>query len=152
MRLWFIFWFGGVLGACVKWCSSCHWRAPRARCPPCHRRVSCSGNFLLEAPPPSPWKPTPGGGGGVGRGWRWPRRALVLQVQSCRLGPAQARPTLPQGRGGSWGTRASVGPTPLSHRLLIRLKVVLKPSLAAAFLPLAPLAELEQGRDLQSIG
>lgn len=68
------------------------------------------------------------------------------------MGPAQAQPTVSQGRGGSWGTRASLGPTRLSLRLLICLKVVLKPFPVSSFLPPAPLIELGQGGDLQSIG
>ena len=37
-------------------------KPPRASCPPFRRGVGFSGNFLLEAPPPSPWKLAPGAG------------------------------------------------------------------------------------------
>lgn len=98
--------------------------------------VGFSGNFLLEAPPPSPWKRTPGGGELGGRGGAGSGRggARILQVLSGRLGPAQARPSLPQGRGESGGTGANVGPVRLCYRLLIRRKVALRPSSASYFL------------------
>lgn len=114
--------------------------------------VGFSGNFLLEAPPPSPWKRTPGGGELGGRGGAGSGRggAPILQVLSGRLGPAQARPSLPQGRGESGGYGGERGTRAALLQAVDPSKSCAQTSFSLLLSSAGLAIELERGRDLRT--